>query len=164
MNSAQRDLGRSKQANVFPSHSYNRYLAIAARTIRRSLKEDKRIIAERRGESELKFAKWQVSFSTAGSNAADTAKTGQGLTRSTATAERQALRDEERRLRERCCHGSAELLNDSMGIERQDGAWGLCGWPAAVPGCVARHHDSVHGPCLPMYHRRLWNNIPNKYR
>ncbi|KAG9257464.1 uncharacterized protein J7T54_005018 [Emericellopsis cladophorae] len=39
--------------------TYNRYLAIAARTIRRSLKEDKRIIAERRGESELKFAKWQ---------------------------------------------------------------------------------------------------------
>ncbi|KFH48819.1 ATP synthase subunit epsilon-like protein [Hapsidospora chrysogenum ATCC 11550] len=39
--------------------TYNRYLAIAARTIRRSLKEDKRIIAERRGETELRFAKWE---------------------------------------------------------------------------------------------------------
>lgn len=44
-----------------PSGSYNRYLAIAARAVRRSLKEDKRIIAERRGESELRVAKWQVS-------------------------------------------------------------------------------------------------------
>lgn len=44
---------------VFPN-SYNRYLAIAARTIRRSLKEDKRIAAERRGESDLRFIKWEV--------------------------------------------------------------------------------------------------------
>lgn len=28
--------------------------------MRRSLKEDKRIIAERRGETELRFAKWEV--------------------------------------------------------------------------------------------------------
>jgi hypothetical protein len=41
-------------------NSYNRYLAIAARAARRSLKEDKRIIAERRGETDLKFSKWQV--------------------------------------------------------------------------------------------------------
>jgi hypothetical protein len=40
--------------------SYNRYLAVASRTVRRSLKEDKRIQAERRGEMELRFAKWQV--------------------------------------------------------------------------------------------------------
>ncbi|KAJ6442006.1 mitochondrial ATP synthase epsilon chain domain-containing protein [Purpureocillium lavendulum] len=39
--------------------TYNRYLAIAARAVRRSLKEDKRIAAERRGEMELRFAKWQ---------------------------------------------------------------------------------------------------------
>ena len=38
--------------------TYNRYLAIAARAVRRSLKEEKRIVAERRGESDLKFAKW----------------------------------------------------------------------------------------------------------
>ncbi|KAF2788903.1 hypothetical protein K505DRAFT_204193, partial [Melanomma pulvis-pyrius CBS 109.77] len=38
--------------------SYNRYLAVASRVVRRSLKEDKRLIAERRGESELRFAKW----------------------------------------------------------------------------------------------------------
>ncbi|ETS79194.1 hypothetical protein PFICI_09047 [Pestalotiopsis fici W106-1] len=38
--------------------SYNRYLAVASRVVRRSLKEDKRIAAERRGESDLRFAKW----------------------------------------------------------------------------------------------------------
>ncbi|KAF1990680.1 hypothetical protein K402DRAFT_389605 [Aulographum hederae CBS 113979] len=38
--------------------TYNRYLAVAARVVRRSLKEDKRIQAERRGEMELRFAKW----------------------------------------------------------------------------------------------------------
>lgn len=44
------------------NHSYNRYLAVASRALRRSLKEDKRIIAERRGEAaEVKFAKWSVS-------------------------------------------------------------------------------------------------------
>jgi F-type H+-transporting ATPase subunit epsilon len=41
--------------------SYNRYIAVASRVVRRSLKEDKRIAAERRGESELRFAKWEVS-------------------------------------------------------------------------------------------------------
>ncbi|KAI2626827.1 mitochondrial ATP synthase epsilon chain domain-containing protein [Xylaria nigripes] len=39
--------------------SYNRYIAVASRVVRRSLKEDKRIIAERRGESDLRFAKWE---------------------------------------------------------------------------------------------------------
>ncbi|GAB7353019.1 hypothetical protein MBLNU459_g3576t1 [Dothideomycetes sp. NU459] len=38
--------------------TYNRYLAIAARVVRRSLKEDKRLAAERRGEMDLRFAKW----------------------------------------------------------------------------------------------------------
>jgi Mitochondrial ATP synthase epsilon chain len=42
--------------------SYNRYLAVAARVVRRSLKEDKRLQAERRGEMDLRFAKWQVSL------------------------------------------------------------------------------------------------------
>ena len=42
-------------------NSYNRYIAVASRVVRRSLKEDKRIIAERRGASELRFAKWEVS-------------------------------------------------------------------------------------------------------
>ncbi|KAI9886059.1 MAG: Homocysteine synthase [Watsoniomyces obsoletus] len=39
--------------------SYNRYLAIAARVVRRSLKEQPRLQAERRGEMDLKFAKWE---------------------------------------------------------------------------------------------------------
>jgi hypothetical protein len=42
--------------------SYNRYLAIAARVVRRSLKEGPRLQAERRGEMDLRFAKWQVSI------------------------------------------------------------------------------------------------------
>ncbi|KIV92619.1 hypothetical protein B0A52_09673 [Exophiala mesophila] len=39
--------------------SYNRYLAIAARVVRRSLQEGPRLQAERRGEMDLRFAKWQ---------------------------------------------------------------------------------------------------------
>ncbi|KAL8790865.1 MAG: hypothetical protein Q9195_006190 [Heterodermia aff. obscurata] len=42
---------------------YNRYLAVAARVVRRSLKEEPRLQAERRGEMDLRFAKWQVSGS-----------------------------------------------------------------------------------------------------
>ncbi|KAF2085757.1 mitochondrial ATP synthase epsilon chain domain-containing protein, partial [Saccharata proteae CBS 121410] len=44
-----------KQAGL----TYNRYLAVASRVVRRSLKEDKRIAAERRGEMDLRFAKWE---------------------------------------------------------------------------------------------------------
>ncbi|PFH62056.1 hypothetical protein XA68_15264 [Ophiocordyceps unilateralis] len=43
--------------------TYNHYLAVAARTVRRCLKEDKRIAAERHGESDLRFAKWQKGVS-----------------------------------------------------------------------------------------------------
>ncbi|KAF2024720.1 hypothetical protein EK21DRAFT_78111 [Setomelanomma holmii] len=39
--------------------TYNRYIAVASRVVRRSLKEEQRIAAERRGESELRFAKWE---------------------------------------------------------------------------------------------------------
>ncbi|ROV95087.1 hypothetical protein VSDG_05833 [Cytospora chrysosperma] len=38
--------------------TYNRYLAVAGRVVRRSLKDDKRLAAERRGEQELRFSKW----------------------------------------------------------------------------------------------------------
>ncbi|KAH6613301.1 mitochondrial ATP synthase epsilon chain domain-containing protein [Chaetomium tenue] len=38
--------------------TYNRYLAVAARVVRRSLKDDKRLLAERRGQQDLRFAKW----------------------------------------------------------------------------------------------------------
>ena len=41
-------------------NSYNRYLAIAARVVRRSQKEDLRVQAERRGEMDLRFATWSV--------------------------------------------------------------------------------------------------------
>ncbi|KAK2624257.1 hypothetical protein QTJ16_006207 [Diplocarpon rosae] len=44
-------------------NSYNKYLSVAARVVRRSLKDDKRLAAERRGEMDLKFAKWNVSAS-----------------------------------------------------------------------------------------------------
>ncbi|KAH1909579.1 hypothetical protein KXV57_001206 [Aspergillus fumigatus] len=39
--------------------TYNRYLAVAARAVRRSLKDGPRLAAERRGQSELRFAKWE---------------------------------------------------------------------------------------------------------
>jgi hypothetical protein len=47
-------------ADVVRLCSYNRLLAISGRVLRRSLKEDKRIAAERRGESELRVAFWKV--------------------------------------------------------------------------------------------------------
>ena len=53
--------------------SYNRYLAVAARVVRRSLKEGPRLQAERRGEMELRFAKWEVS--------ADATADGRGILR-----------------------------------------------------------------------------------
>lgn len=37
-------------------------MAVAARVVRRSLKEDKRLAAERRGEMDLRFAKWEVRY------------------------------------------------------------------------------------------------------
>ena len=43
-------------------NSYNRYLAVAARVVRRSLKEQPRLQAEKRGEMDLRFAKWEVSL------------------------------------------------------------------------------------------------------
>ncbi|KAF2207772.1 hypothetical protein CERZMDRAFT_102037 [Cercospora zeae-maydis SCOH1-5] len=39
--------------------TYNRYIAVASRVVRRSLKDDKRLQAERRGEMDLRFAKWE---------------------------------------------------------------------------------------------------------
>ncbi|KAI0131460.1 mitochondrial ATP synthase epsilon chain-domain-containing protein [Daldinia grandis] len=39
--------------------SYNRYLAVASRVVRRSLKEEKRLVAERQGGVDLRFAKWE---------------------------------------------------------------------------------------------------------
>ncbi|KAL1983351.1 hypothetical protein VTN96DRAFT_10410 [Rasamsonia emersonii] len=39
--------------------TYNRYLAVAARAVRRSLKEGPRLQAERRDRMDLKFAKWE---------------------------------------------------------------------------------------------------------
>lgn len=42
------------------ARSYNKYLAVAARVVRRSLKDEPRLKAERRGQFELKFAKWEV--------------------------------------------------------------------------------------------------------
>ncbi|KAJ6110561.1 ATPase F1 complex epsilon subunit mitochondrial [Penicillium sp. IBT 16267x] len=39
--------------------TYNRYLAIAARTVRRSLKDEPRLAAERRGQMDLRFSQWE---------------------------------------------------------------------------------------------------------
>lgn len=53
------DTGRGGVTNMRYC-SYNRYLAVASRVVRRSLKEEQRIKAEKRGEQELRFAKWEV--------------------------------------------------------------------------------------------------------
>lgn len=45
---------------MFLTDSYNRYLAVSARAVRRSLKEGPRVASERRGQMDLKFAKWEV--------------------------------------------------------------------------------------------------------
>ena len=42
--------------NIF---TYNRYTAIAARAVRRALKEDKRLEAERRNESTVRVSRWK---------------------------------------------------------------------------------------------------------
>jgi hypothetical protein len=42
--------------------SYNKYLSVAAGVVRRSLKESERLKAEKRGLTELRFAKWSVSM------------------------------------------------------------------------------------------------------
>ncbi|RAK96316.1 ATP synthase subunit epsilon family protein [Aspergillus ibericus CBS 121593] len=39
--------------------TYNRYLTVAARAVRRSLKDGPRAAAERRGTMDLRFAKWE---------------------------------------------------------------------------------------------------------
>ncbi|CAK46208.1 uncharacterized protein An12g04950 [Aspergillus niger] len=39
--------------------TYNRYLTVAARAVRRSLKDGPRAAAERRGNMDLRFAKWE---------------------------------------------------------------------------------------------------------
>ncbi|KAH8657007.1 mitochondrial ATP synthase epsilon chain-domain-containing protein [Tricladium varicosporioides] len=61
--------------------TYNKYLSVAARVVRRSLKDDKRLAAERRGEMELRFAKWNNGKqgemkSVADANAASMAEAG----------------------------------------------------------------------------------------
>ncbi|KIM98851.1 hypothetical protein OIDMADRAFT_19880 [Oidiodendron maius Zn] len=61
--------------------TYNKYLSVAARTVRRSLKDDKRLAAERRGDMELRFAKWTngkqgENKSLADANAASMAEAG----------------------------------------------------------------------------------------
>lgn len=49
-----------RQSRTVLRDSYNRYLAIAARALRRSLKEGPRLQAEKRGEMDLRFARWEV--------------------------------------------------------------------------------------------------------
>jgi len=57
---------RAQYRQLITTCSYNRYLAVSARVVRRSLKEDKRVQAERRGEMDLRFAKWEVRLLSCG--------------------------------------------------------------------------------------------------
>jgi hypothetical protein len=59
-------LGTWEANTTLSEHSYNRYLAVAARVVRRSLKDEKRLAAEKRGQTDLRFAKWSVSWLEAG--------------------------------------------------------------------------------------------------
>lgn len=54
-------LTRARTDKTCELNSYNKYLSVAARVVRRSLKDDKRLAAERRGEMDLRMAKWKVS-------------------------------------------------------------------------------------------------------
>lgn len=45
--------------NNFHVYSFNRYLAIAARTTRNALKDEKKVLANRRGVNEAKSAIWE---------------------------------------------------------------------------------------------------------
>jgi len=99
-----RVLLRTSLASTNNRNSYNRYLAIAARVVRRSLKEDKRLAAERRGEMDLRFAKWQVSWIRR-----YPVQGGWELTRW--NTERQAGRDEEPGSgQRRCCTGRCRVI------------------------------------------------------
>ena len=40
-------------------HRYNKYTQIAARAVRQSLKEDERVVAEKRGLTALKYQHWE---------------------------------------------------------------------------------------------------------
>lgn len=42
------------------SRSYNKYLTVAARAVRKGLKEEHRLASERRGQTDLKFSNWEV--------------------------------------------------------------------------------------------------------
>ncbi|KAI4730864.1 hypothetical protein E4T49_01097 [Aureobasidium sp. EXF-10728] len=67
--------------------SYNRYLAVAARVVRRSLKEDKRLAAERRGEMDLRFAKWENLFFEQNGKQGESKNLAQALAESTPAAQ-----------------------------------------------------------------------------
>ncbi|KZZ95581.1 Mitochondrial ATP synthase epsilon chain domain-containing protein [Ascosphaera apis ARSEF 7405] len=51
--------------------TYNRYLAIASRAVRNSLKEEQRMAAARRGELDLRFSKWENGKQQETKNLAD---------------------------------------------------------------------------------------------
>ncbi|KAI5281035.1 hypothetical protein KEM52_004013 [Ascosphaera acerosa] len=51
--------------------TYNRYLAIASRALRNSLKEEQRLVAARRGELDLKVSKWENGKQLDAKNLAD---------------------------------------------------------------------------------------------
>ncbi|KAG9241359.1 mitochondrial ATP synthase epsilon chain domain-containing protein [Calycina marina] len=51
--------------------TYNKYLSVAASVVRRSLKDTQRLAAEKRGVSELRFAKWNNGKQGDNKNVAD---------------------------------------------------------------------------------------------
>ncbi|KAI9924924.1 hypothetical protein ASPWEDRAFT_45033 [Aspergillus wentii DTO 134E9] len=56
--------------------TYNRYMAVAARAVRNSLKDGPRLQAERRGLMDLRFAKWENGKQGEVKHVADANKSG----------------------------------------------------------------------------------------
>lgn len=116
---------------LIQSCSYNRYLAIAARVVRRSLKEDKRLVAERRGEMDLRFAKWTASLTRFNIESLTVANVlGRVASRARTRTWRRLTR------RPRCRKRSSRVTTDgrSGGVEGCGGLCVLCGrrWRGGV--------------------------------
>lgn len=90
---------RTRRANAATllECSYNRYLAVAARAVRRSLKDDKRLAAERRGDSDIRFAKWEVSLTRSAYTDDERRRDADGNTARNRTASRATPRTWSRR-------------------------------------------------------------------
>ena len=111
-------------------------MAIAARTIRRSLKEDLRVAAERRGEMDLRFAKWEVRHLPV---CRDADRLREWCGANNTSTEWQADRVQEPRQGQPCSHGRPRLFLSGLnmiailGVElAHGGSWRRRLWRVAM--------------------------------